>query len=201
MPESEAIARTGELRTCRGLAGSPGAGTGAGRYRDRAFLPARARLGRGGSDGRRRGTAGRGGSPGDRRRAHPHRGQPPSSRVEPPVCGPRAHGRRDHGGILLLGVGHGSDTCLHLAEHHVPGMARAECGAALRQAGRRRWVRHTDVRHLDSDALFPALGQDYEGIHPPPRGRVGSADARPLPVRALVDFAVPWISRHIAERP
>ncbi len=100
--------------------------------------------------------------------------------------------------VLLLGVGYDSATAIHLAEYRVPGVPRDTFGAAALVGPERRWVTYRDVEHLDSDELFPALGEGYERLHPVVSGQVGSARARLLPMRDLVDFAEIWIARHLA---
>ncbi len=100
--------------------------------------------------------------------------------------------------VLLLGVGYDSATALHLAEYRVPGMPRGQFGAAALVAGSRRWITYSDVEHLDSDELFPSIGEAYEGAYPVSIGLVGSAEARLLPMRSLVDFGTHWISARLA---
>jgi aminoglycoside 3-N-acetyltransferase len=69
------------------------------------------------------------------------------------------------GDVLLLGVGHGNNTSLHLAE----------CKAGLRPS--------------DAEA-FPDLGADFAAERV---GPVGSAKSRLMSQRALVDFGVEWL--------
>lgn len=97
--------------------------------------------------------------------------------------------------VLLLGCGHESNTSLHLAEYRVEGLPRERSGAAVMQDGVRIWATFSDVRHLDSDALFPEIGHACEARHARRIGHVGSAEARLLAMREMVDFAVPWIAR------
>ena len=98
------------------------------------------------------------------------------------------------GSVLLLGVGHDSNSSLHLAEYraHWPGRREIEQGAAVIPGGERAWVRYRD---LDLDAEdFARIGADYAG--PQRLGSVARAAAMLAPQRALVDFAVEWIERH-----
>ncbi len=99
---------------------------------------------------------------------------------------------------LLLGVGYDRATAIHLAEYRVPGMPRDRFGAAALVRGERRWLSFDDVDHLDSDELFPRIGEAYESAQPVARGQVGSAPARLLPMRSLVDFATTWITAYLA---
>ena len=96
--------------------------------------------------------------------------------------------------VLLLGVGHGNNTSLHLAEYRAtwPGRKLAQNGAPVMQDGRRQWVTFDDV-DTDSDD-FVEIGAAYAAAGQPLRaGKVAQADCLLLPQRALVDFAVRWM--------
>ncbi len=104
----------------------------------------------------------------------------------------------DHGGqVLLLGVGHGSNTSLHVAEvasawggrHVVEGTAPA--------GDRCEWVTWQDVAYDEDD--FPAIGAafaDQTGLER--IGAVGQGEARLMPQRELVQFARAWIDTNRA---
>lgn len=98
------------------------------------------------------------------------------------------------GWVLLLGVDHGSNTSLHLAETRAAGDAPRLIphGAPLSVGGARRWVRYED---FDYDATpFPQIGGDFAratGLEQV--GPVGLAAARLMPQRALVDYGVRWL--------
>ena len=100
------------------------------------------------------------------------------------------------GDVLLLGVNHGSNTSLHLAEYRVPHPQTAPLGAAVltRAGGRsgrvRTWVWWDDVAVDESD--FEVLGADLDASGIVRVGQVGSARCRLMPQRAAVDFAVDW---------
>jgi aminoglycoside 3-N-acetyltransferase len=99
--------------------------------------------------------------------------------------------------VLLLGVGHESNTSLHLAEYRAewPGKKLIAQGAPVVIDGERRWERFQDV-DLDSDD-FEALGTDFERDTNSVRlGRVGLASSRLMAQRAAVDYAVAWIPAH-----
>jgi aminoglycoside 3-N-acetyltransferase len=97
--------------------------------------------------------------------------------------------------ILLLGVGYDRCTAFHLAEHRLPGTPTRPDAAALITPEGRVWRVFTAVR-LDAGD-FPALGRDLEArTDLVVRGRVGSADARLLPLAAAVDFAEGWLRAH-----
>lgn len=93
--------------------------------------------------------------------------------------------------VLLLGVGHDSNTSLHLAEHRAGTRPTEEQTSAVMTDSGRAWVRY---EVLDGDEeRFPALGADYEAQGSYRSGRVGAAEARLYPQRALVDFGVAWL--------
>ncbi|WP_189671206.1 aminoglycoside N(3)-acetyltransferase [Promicromonospora soli] len=101
------------------------------------------------------------------------------------------------GKILLLGCGHDSNTSLHLAESRQASPPRAETGAAIRDAeGASRWVTWTDLVTGEED--FDRVGAAFEETGAVAVGPVGSATARLMDQRSLVDFAVDWMacSRH-----
>ena len=100
------------------------------------------------------------------------------------------------GYVLLLGVGHGNNTSLHLAEHRAdyPGKATYEEGAALLVDGVPRWVTFPEA--VTSDADFPAVGAAFEASGADVRvGRAGVGPARLMRQRDLVDFGVGEIAR------
>lgn len=100
------------------------------------------------------------------------------------------------GHVLLLGVGHGNNTSLHLAEYRAdwPGRGTIVTGAPLRVDGERRWVTFSDLDWYDGD--FPQIGADFAadtGLER--RGPVGRGEAILVPQRPLVNYAVAWIER------
>ncbi|WP_430785465.1 aminoglycoside N(3)-acetyltransferase [Actinoplanes sp. G11-F43] len=102
---------------------------------------------------------------------------------------------RAGGKVLLLGVDHGSNTSLHLAECRLTDPPQEENSAAVRLPdGTSRWVTWSSPVADESD--FDQLGTAYETIGPVSVGRVGSAESRLMPQRDLVDFAVGWITEH-----
>lgn len=101
------------------------------------------------------------------------------------------------GRVLLLGVEHGNNSSLHLAETRArwPGKASHEEGAPLRVDGERRWVRFAELILDDRD--FARIGADWEAAGGDVAiGAVGEATARLLRQRPLVDHAVRWIEAH-----
>jgi aminoglycoside 3-N-acetyltransferase len=115
--------------------------------------------------------------------------------------------------ILLLGVGHESNTSLHLAEARTAfaGKRFVDDGSAMLVGGRRAWVQY---RHVDWDSDdFVELGAEYESQHASedeskreskhaskqdvavhPAGSAGS-EMRLLRMRPLVDWACRWLER------
>jgi aminoglycoside 3-N-acetyltransferase len=101
------------------------------------------------------------------------------------------------GQVLLLGVDHGNDTSLHLAEARAefPGKRVALQGAPMRVNGRRKWI---EFEELDfSAADFAELGDEFAAETGRARqGDVGWGEGRLAPQRALVDYGVSWIEAH-----
>jgi aminoglycoside 3-N-acetyltransferase len=101
------------------------------------------------------------------------------------------------GDVLLLGVDHGANTSLHLAEHRVANPPRVAYGAAVRGTdGQRRWATWEDVVADESD--FERLGAALDATGAVRIGRVGEGEARLMRQRDAVAFAVEWLSAHRA---
>jgi len=102
------------------------------------------------------------------------------------------------GWVLLLGVGHDTNTSLHLAEYRAefPGKKVVENAAPVLIKGKREWVPFEDIEIDEED--FTRLGADFETAHPDQVaiGRVGNATARLFRQRVIVDFAVEWIGEN-----
>jgi aminoglycoside 3-N-acetyltransferase len=98
------------------------------------------------------------------------------------------------GDVLLLGAGHGSNTSMHLAEHRVPHPKRDSYGAAVIGPEGRRWATWEDVV-ADADD-FDALGAAFEATGAVTTGAAGAGTARLMRQRALVAFAVAWLTEH-----
>ncbi|MEJ2413478.1 MAG: AAC(3) family N-acetyltransferase [Anaerolineales bacterium] len=101
------------------------------------------------------------------------------------------------GWILLLGVGHESNTSLHLAEFRADYKGKKEIsqGAPMLIEGERRWI---SLREFDEHSdHFPEIGSAYQKsgdmvLH----GKVSLAEALLIPQRSLVDFAVDWMEKN-----
>ncbi|NIP16361.1 MAG: aminoglycoside N(3)-acetyltransferase, partial [Pseudomonadales bacterium] len=99
--------------------------------------------------------------------------------------------------VLLLGVDHGNDTAIHLAEYRAefPGKAYHEEGAPMLVDGCRQWVTFFDLAVCDDD--FARLGEAFaKDTGAERRGPVGWGEGRLAPVRAVVDYAQNWLAAH-----
>jgi aminoglycoside 3-N-acetyltransferase len=105
---------------------------------------------------------------------------------------PLARVRDRDGDVLLLGTGHGSNTSLHLAEHHVPDPRRETSSAALMTPEGRRWVTWEEFVADGDD--FEQLGAAFDATGRTRAGRVGEGDARLMRQRELVEFAAAWMA-------
>lgn len=98
------------------------------------------------------------------------------------------------GWILLLGVGHDSNTSLHLAEYRAvfKGKQEIKQGAPMLVNGERTWIH---LREYDEQSeKFPEIGQAYlEAGGTALQGSIGKAECLLIPQRPLVDFAVNYI--------
>ncbi len=95
-----------------------------------------------------------------------------------------------NGYVLLLGVGYDSNTAFHLAEYRIEERRDATLGAPILKNGERVWITYRDII-LDADC-FDDLGEAFERDLKLPGGRVGSATARLVAMRKMVDYAVGW---------
>jgi aminoglycoside 3-N-acetyltransferase len=101
------------------------------------------------------------------------------------------------GFVLLLGVGHGNNTSLHLSEYRAsfPGKRAEVRHAPIMIEGARQWAAYDDIWIDDDD--FERIGADFAADTGLERQRrVGAATALLMPQRALVDYGVTWMERH-----
>ena len=98
------------------------------------------------------------------------------------------------GRVLMLGVGYDSNTSLHLAEWRQRDPPLHRTGSSIQQPdGSGRWVEWTDVAEDEDD--FERIGAEFEVTAEAVRiGSVGSATARLMSQRALVDYATRWMA-------
>ena len=98
------------------------------------------------------------------------------------------------GWVLLLGVGHESNSSLHLAEHRAsyPGKRTFSGGAPVLRDGRREWVAFEELDYDERD--FARIGEAFAPREK--QGTVAAAEARLFTQREVVDFAVHWMERN-----
>jgi aminoglycoside 3-N-acetyltransferase len=106
--------------------------------------------------------------------------------------------------VLLIGVGFGSNTSLHLAERRAFGdrQARYQSGSPVLREGRREWVPYEEPDVDESD--FECLGRDFlKESSSIITSKVGAGMALLMSQRELVDFGVTWLrqSRDAYGRP
>lgn len=88
------------------------------------------------------------------------------------------------GHILLLGVDHGSNTSLHVAEARSGLMSVVADAAPILVDGLRQWL---ELNHVDDDdSDFAAIGNERQGP-------IGAGVGRLMRNREIVDFGVEWV--------
>lgn len=102
------------------------------------------------------------------------------------------------GKVLLLGVDHGVNSSLHLAEFRARWKGRERTvrfeGRVVRHGSAAR-VKFEDLEGTDAD--FGALGEDFEReTGKVSVGSVGYGESRLMDQRALVDYAFEWFPLH-----
>lgn len=100
------------------------------------------------------------------------------------------------GHVLLLGVDHGNNTVLHVAEDlaEYPTRRHHDEGAPIVRNGERRWQPFQPLQTDDDD--FAELGEAFAVTGREISGTVGAGTARLMRARDVVDFAVPWFESH-----
>jgi aminoglycoside 3-N-acetyltransferase len=102
------------------------------------------------------------------------------------------------GWVLLLGVGHGNNTSLHLAEYRADYTTKQPNtnGCSMWVNDRVEWFQFPGLNFNDED--FPTIGAAFEAEFPQAviKGKVGLADAALMRQRPLVDFAVQWMHKN-----
>lgn len=99
------------------------------------------------------------------------------------------------GAVLLLGVGHDSNTSLHLAEYRADNPTETETnGGPILKDGQRVWAKYEDIRKDTED--FSELGADFEQRVGLTSGTVGAATAKLMRQPQLVDFATEWFEEN-----
>lgn len=95
------------------------------------------------------------------------------------------------GSVLLLGVGHDSNTSLHLAEYRCSARKERTEGSPIYENGVRVWKEYRDLE-FDTES-FEELGREFEAERPCLGGEVGVAACRLFRQRTAVDYAVEWL--------
>lgn len=96
--------------------------------------------------------------------------------------------------VLLLGVGYGNCTCMHLGETWLKNPKWIDTGASVMQDGKATWVRFCEIDYDDED--FDKIGEDYEKSYSVQIGNVGQGEARLLEMQSITDFAYQWIQKN-----
>ena len=105
---------------------------------------------------------------------------------------------KNEGSILLIGVGYGSNTSLHLSETMVDNFPTEKSGGPIIENGLRVWKEFRDYKYNNDD--FELLGNDFEKKFKVNKGLIGSSESRLIPIKDLVDFASTWIVEKRYER-
>lgn len=103
------------------------------------------------------------------------------------------------GQVLLIGVGYNRNSSLHLSESRAHNGRRKTLGLKVLRDGAETWVQVPDEAD-DDGTHFPDIGADFDATGEVTVGRIGSAESRLMPQRALVDFGQAWLERVLAER-
>jgi len=100
------------------------------------------------------------------------------------------------GSVLLLGVGHGNNTSLHLAERRsapADAVHRPQSSPVIVE-GERRWVTYDCLDDDPSD--FEAIGEAFAAAGYQTSGAIGAGTGHLMRSRAVVDFATEWMNQH-----
>jgi len=97
------------------------------------------------------------------------------------------------GHVLLLGVGYGNNTSLHLSENHAKNRSVFQTGAPIIEAGERVWKEFEDFETNDDE--FEEIGKVFETKSEVCIGKVGNATAKLMKQRELVDFGTAWFRK------
>jgi aminoglycoside 3-N-acetyltransferase len=97
------------------------------------------------------------------------------------------------GFVLQLGVGHDSNTSLHLAEHTIEHPKMVQKGAAMMENGKRVWKTFEEIEY-NAD-VFEELGKEFECQYEINHSKIGNADCKLMSQRKLVDFGREWLNK------
>ncbi|MFP4020285.1 MAG: aminoglycoside N(3)-acetyltransferase [Halanaerobium sp.] len=99
---------------------------------------------------------------------------------------------KKEGKILLIGVGHESNTSLHLAEYRADHELKIKIfGSSILKNGKVQWTKYQDIEF--NDDLFPAIGKGYESEYEYSTAEVGLTEAKLFDQKEMVDYAVSWL--------
>lgn len=99
------------------------------------------------------------------------------------------------GKILLIGVGHDSNTSLHLAEYMADHNLKIKIfGSSILKNGENVWAKYQDIEF--NDDLFSAIGEEYEKENEYISTKIGLAEAKLFEQKDMVDFAVKWFEKN-----
>lgn len=101
--------------------------------------------------------------------------------------------------VLLLGVDHGSNTSLHLAEYRAGTRAETVESGPVSVDGVRRWLQWPEI-DMDAD-VFAELGEALDASGAVRVGPVGSGSSRLFRQRDAVDFGIGWLRRRSGPPP
>ncbi len=110
------------------------------------------------------------------------------------------------GKVLLLGVGYGNCTSIHLATYRQndPPMSTVSV-PTWDESGQVHWNRYPEVVNpgdMDLSLVekfnikFSSIGAAFEETGAVAIGKIGDAESRLIPQTALVDFATEWFNNH-----
>lgn len=96
--------------------------------------------------------------------------------------------------ILLLGVGYGNCTSLHLSETKLENVSTYKTGARMLLDGKSQWIEFEELSYDDED--FETLGLDYEKTHHVNKQMIGNYECRFIDLVDLCDFALNWFKEN-----
>ncbi|MCL2560669.1 MAG: AAC(3) family N-acetyltransferase [Turicibacter sp.] len=103
------------------------------------------------------------------------------------------------GHVLLLGVGHGNNTSLHLSENHAKVRPTFLTGAPIRSKdGRRVWQQFEEYESDEDE--FEEIGRYFEEQQEICVGEVGNATAKLMKQKEIVDFGTSWLLKNCVKK-
>ena len=96
--------------------------------------------------------------------------------------------------ILLLGVGYGNCTSLHLPESQLENVKKHKNGAKMYVEGIPTWIDFEEICYDDED--FDKIGEDYEKEYHVYKHTIGNYCCRLIDLKELCDFALSWFKEN-----